>query len=164
MKSKIAVFIAAFVIWCLLGWMPNWQHALSGVVVAAIAAFIMGDMFAIRFDILSYPKKFAALLNYVVVFIWEMLRANVDVAYRVVHPRLPVSPGIVKVKISLKSEAAIAFLANSVTLASKTLTVDADAVKGYLYIHCMDIEGKGGGASVEKTVERFERILKRFFE
>lgn len=164
MKSKIAVFIAAFVIWCLLGWVPDWQHVLSGVVVAAIVAFIMGDMFAVRFDIPSYPKKIAALLNYAVVFIWEMLKANVDVAYRVAHPRLPVSSGIVKVKTSLKSEVAIALLANSVTLASRTLTVDADAVTGYLYIHCMDIEDKGGNASIKKTVERFERILKRFFE
>ncbi|MDP3790122.1 MAG: Na+/H+ antiporter subunit E [Candidatus Omnitrophota bacterium] len=164
MKSRIAVFIAAFVIWCLLGWVPDWQHALVGAVVAVIVAFIAGDMFAVRFDVLSYPKKFAAVLNYTVVFIWEMLKANIDVAYKVVRPGLPVSSGVVKVKTSLKSEAAIALLANSVTLASNTLTVDADAGTGYLYIHCMDIKEKGGNASVLKTVERFEKILKRFFE
>jgi multicomponent Na+:H+ antiporter subunit E len=81
-----------------------------------------------------------------------------------VHPGLPVSSGIVKVKTSLKSEIAIALLANSVTLASKTLTVDADAATGYLYIHCMNMEEKDVNVSVGKTVERFERILKRFFE
>jgi len=164
MKSKIAVFIAAFLLWTLIDWPPDWQHLLAGIIVAVITAYVTGDMFAIRFDILNYPKKFAALLNYAVVFIWEMLKANVDVAYRVVHPGLPVSSGIVKVKTSLKSEVAIALLANSVTLASKTLTVDADAVTGYLYIHCMNIEEKDANVSVGKTVERFERILKRFFE
>ena len=164
MKSRIAVFIAAFLLWALIDWPPDWQHLVAGIIVAVITAYVTGDLFAVRFDILNYPKKIAAFLNYAVVFIWEMLKANIDVAYRVVHPGLPVSSGIVRIKISLKSESGIALLANSVTLASKTLTVDADAVKGYLYVHCMDMEGKDGIASVVKTVERFERILNRIFE
>lgn len=164
MKSKIAVFIAAFIIWVLLDWVPDGQHLLAGIVVAAIAAYVTGDMFAVRFDILTYPGKLAALLNYAVVFIWEIIKANVDVAYRVAHPGLPISPGIVRIKTSLKSETAIALLANSVTLASKTLTVDADAGKGYLYIHCMNMGEIDGNASVRRIVERFEAILKRIFE
>jgi multicomponent Na+:H+ antiporter subunit E len=163
-KSRIAVFAAAFSIWLLLDWAPDWQHILAGAAVALFTTYIAGDMFSVRLDIVTYPRKLAGILNYAAVFIWEMLKANLDVAYRVAHPDLAMSPGIMKIKISLKSEMAIALLANSVTLASRTLTVDADPEKGFLYVHCMDIKGKNTDLSAVKVTERFENILKRIFE
>ncbi|MDD5680777.1 MAG: Na+/H+ antiporter subunit E [Candidatus Omnitrophica bacterium] len=164
MKSRIAVFIAAFLIWSLLDWIPDWQHVIAGVLVAAIAAYVTGDMFSVRLNVLSYPRKFAGIMNYIAVFTWEMLKANIDVAYRVARSDISMPSGIVKIKISLKSETAIALLANSITLASRTLTVDADPEKGFLYVHCMNIKDKSADLSLIKVTERFENILKRIFE
>ncbi len=164
MKSKIAVFIAAFMMWCLLGWVPDWQHVVTGVVIAAITAFITGDMFSVHLNVLKYPGKFMWLICYVGVFFWEMVKANIDVALKLASPGLNIKPGIIKISFSLKSETAAALLANSVTLASRTVTVDADIKNGILYVHCMALGAAGESACVEKNVRRFENILKRIFE
>ena len=95
------------------------------------------------------------------VFIWECFKANIDVAYRVLHPKLPIRPGTVKVKVSLKSDIGLTFLANSVTLTPGTTTVDIDKPNGYLYVHCLSVKD---GAVRLPVVSRFENILKRIFE
>jgi len=45
-----------------------------------------------------------------------MAKANIHVAYIVIHPLLPIKPGIVKVKTKLKRDSALTMLANSITL------------------------------------------------
>jgi len=88
----------------------------------------------------------------------------VDVAYRVINPRLPINPGIVKVKTNLKTETGLTFLANSITLTPGTLTVDIDRDAGVLYVHWIDVKAKDVEAATKIVVERFEKILRKIFE
>ena len=44
-KSKIVLFILALIVWILLCWPFDWQHFIVGVFVAALVAFLTGDMF-----------------------------------------------------------------------------------------------------------------------
>ncbi len=97
-------------------------------------------------------------------FLWECLKANIDVAYRVGHPDIPIHPGIVKVKTGLKSETGLTFLANSITLTPGTLSVDVDKEGGYLYVHWIEVRDKDIEKATGIIAERFERILRRIFE
>jgi len=97
-------------------------------------------------------------------FVWECFKANVDVAYRVSHPKMPINPGIVKVKTSLKTDTALTFLANSITLTPGTLSVDIDRDKGVLYVHWIDVKAKDVEPATRIVVERFEKILKKIFD
>jgi len=165
MKRKIVLFGIGFIVWCMLNWVPDWQHLLVGVFVAAFAAFMAGDLFIQRPYLLKNPKRYVYFVfHYLPVLLKEIVLANIDVAYRVIHPRLPITPGIVKVKTSLKSDVALTFLANSITLTPGTLSVDIDKAKGFLYVHWIDIQGKNIDKATEVIVERFEIILKKVFE
>ena len=104
------------------------------------------------------------LFQYVPVFLWEMLKANIDVAYRVVHPRLPINPGIVKVRTSLQSDIAITLLANSITLTPGTMSVDVDKDSALLYVHWIDVRSPDMESATLIIVDRFERILRKIFE
>jgi multicomponent Na+:H+ antiporter subunit E len=90
--------------------------------------------------------------------------ANIDVAYRVLHPALPIKPGIVKVKTSLKTDTALTFLANSITLTPGTMSVDIDTDNGFLYVHWINVKDKDVEAATKIIVERFENILAKIFE
>ena len=85
-------------------------------------------------------------------------------AYRVIHPKLPINPGIVKVKTTLKTDTALTFLANSITLTPGTLSVDIDKDNGILYIHWIDVKAKDVEGATKIIVERFEKILKKIFD
>ncbi|MFH1360625.1 MAG: Na+/H+ antiporter subunit E [Candidatus Omnitrophota bacterium] len=165
MKKKITLFIIAFFTWCLLSWVPDWQHLSVGVFVALFVSLITGDLFIQRPDLLKHPKRyFYFFFVYMPVFTWEVLKANIDVAYRVLHPQLPIHPGIVKVKTSLQSDTALTFLANSITLTPGTMSVDIDRDNGILYIHWIDVKAKDTETATKIIVERFEKILKMIFD
>ncbi|MBU0878513.1 MAG: Na+/H+ antiporter subunit E [Candidatus Omnitrophica bacterium] len=165
MGSKIILFLAAFLVWSVLSWVPDFQHLIVGVFVAALVAFLTGDLFVSRPYILKRPRRYWYFIaHYLPVFLWEMIKANIDVAYRVLHPDLPINPGIVKVKTSLKSDTALTFLANSITLTPGTMSVDIDKDKGVLYIHWINVRTKDTQGATKIIVQRFEKILKKIFD
>ena len=165
MKSKIVLFFVAFIVWCLLNWMPDYQHLTVGIFVAAFVAFITGDLFITRPHNLKHPLRYwYFFIYYLPTFLWECFKANLDVAYRVLHPTLPINPGIVKVKTSLKTDIALTFLANSITLTPGTMSVDIDKDNGFLYIHWIDVKCSDIDGASKIIVEKFERILRKIFE
>lgn len=164
MKSRVVLFIFAFLTWMGLTWPPDFQHAAIGIIVAIFIAYLTGDMFVNRPHIFSHPTRYFWFLYYVPVFIWECFKANIDVAYRVMHPFVPIKPGIVKVKTKLKADTALTFLANSITLTPGTLSVDIDKEKGLIYVHWIYVENQDIEKATEMIVKKFERILTRVFE
>jgi len=163
-KSKIILFILAFLIWSFLTWPLDYQHLLIGILVCSFVSFMVGDMFVRRPHRFKQATRYFWFLYYIPVFLWECLKANIDVAYRVIHPDLPINPGIVKVKTALKSDTGLTFLANSITLTPGTMSVDIDEENGFLYIHWIDVKDKDIQKATEIIVKTFEDILKRIFE
>lgn len=165
MKSKIVLFLVGFVVWLLLNWVPDWQHVITGIFVAGFVAFLTGDLFISKTHYLQHPQRYwYFMFYYIPVFVWECIKANFDVAYRVLHPRLPINPGIVKVKTNLKSDMALTFLANSITLTPGTLTVDIDRENGFLYIHWINVKATDVEGATKAIVSRFEKILEKIFD
>jgi len=163
-KSRIILFVLGFFVWLGLTWPADTQNTIIGIIVAAFVAFMIGDMFITRPHIIKHHTRYLWFLYYVPVFFWECIKANIDVAYRVGHPDLPINPGIVKVKTKLKSDTALTFLANSITLTPGTMSVDIDPEKGFLYIHWIDVKEKDVHKASEIIVKTFERILAHIFE
>ena len=98
--------------------------AKAGLAVALLAAATArGDAPAPLRTWLA-PGRYAWALVFVAVFLWQVLLANLDVAYRILHPRMPIRPGIVKIRTTLRTPAARTLLANAITLTPGTLTVD----------------------------------------
>ncbi|MBU8921344.1 MAG: Na+/H+ antiporter subunit E [Bacteroidales bacterium] len=155
-------FLILLGIWMLLTWSVAWQEVLVGVVVALIAELLLGDIFPIGAIKLFNPIRLYWMIVYAVVFLGYVIRANFDVAYRVLNLYMPIRPGIVKVKMRLKSDMARTFLANSITLTPGTLTVDC--VGENLYVHWINITSDDPEKETEIIVSRFENLLERIFE
>jgi multicomponent Na+:H+ antiporter subunit E len=66
------------------------------------------------------------LLIYAPWLVKEIVLANIDVARRILHPRMPISPSLVKVKCSQRLELARVIYANSITLTPGTVSVDME--------------------------------------
>lgn len=164
MRSKTVLFILAYVIWALLNWMPDWQHLLIGVFVSIFVVYLTGDLFPARFNSIFDVKRYFWAAYYIPVLIYECVKANLDVAYRVIHPDLPIKPGIVKIKTLLKSDIALTFLANSITLTPGTMSVDIDRDNGILYIHWINVRDEDIEGATKLIVGKFETILKGIFE
>ena len=164
MKAKVIFFIPALGIWLLLNLPLSLQNLIVGIFVAVFAALFVGDFFTQRPHLFLHPGRYFWFLVYIPVFAWECLKANIDVAFRVIRPSRPINPGIVKIKTTLKSDIALTFLANSITLTPGTLTVDVDKEGGSLYVHWINVKSEQLEDATKFVAQRFEKILKRIFE
>jgi len=61
---------------------------------------------------------------YLPYIIWEIVKANIDVAKVIVSPSLPISPRVFRAKTSQKTSIAQVIYANSITLTPGTITLD----------------------------------------
>ena len=159
---RIVLFIIAFILWLLLTWTLNWQHILAGVMVAFLVAVLFGNISIKEPGKFFQIKRHFWFLVYIPIFLWECIKANFDVAYRVLHPRMPIKPGIVKIKTGLKSELARTMLANSITMTPGTLAVDIDGQ--YLYIHWIYVRATEVEEASRIIVSKFEPLLARIFD
>lgn len=141
MRSIIATVIFCFIIWLLLtasGSLWSIDVIIAGIILSIIAGVIAHKIF-IKDYTLAHPKRWIVLLAYLFYFFFEMAKANIDVAYRVITGKI--NPGIIKIAPGLKSDLAVTFLANSITLTPGTLSVDIDKDKN-LYVHWINVDEK----------------------
>jgi multicomponent Na+:H+ antiporter subunit E len=162
MKRRFAEFIITFLMWVLLTWSLKLQDIMAGVVVAIIVTIITRKLFPEDVVKLLNPRRFLFAVIYFPYLFYYIILANMDVAYRVLNPYLPINPGIVKVKTSLASDFAKTILANSITLTPGTLTVEVDGDD--FYVHWINISSDNPEVQREIILGRFERMLRRIFE
>lgn len=133
------MYIVFLLLWILLNGQFTWEIFFFGIVIAGIMyAFICKFMdYSIETDILI-ARKLPYILFYVVVLIWEIIKANVSAIRLAISFRNEIDPVIVKFKTDLKTDMAKAVLANSITLTPGTITV---ALEGDEFIvHALDVD------------------------
>ena len=168
--KPIVVFVLLLGAWMLLVWPVDpatgglrSQDAVAGVIVALTVALIMRDVAPRRFRVWLHPVRYVWLFLYTLVLAYTVIKASIDIAYRVLHPAMPLKPGIVKVKTRLRSPAGIAALCNAIALAPGTLVIHADE-SGLLYVHWMHVKSTHVDEATGHIVRRFEWFLKRVFD
>lgn len=158
----LVLFVTLFVLWCLLTYSVSSQDLIAGFVVSAFVAVVIGRIYQNDPKHIIDPRRWLWFLIYIPYFFWCCIKANLDVAYRVLHPDLPIRPGIVKIHTTLRTDIAKTFLANSITLTPGTLSVD---VRGQeLYVHWINVTSDEPDKQKAAIVRRFERILREVFE
>jgi multicomponent Na+:H+ antiporter subunit E len=155
-------FVLLTAIWIAFVWSIQIPDVIAGIVVALIIVLIFSDIFPAEITRLLNPVRLLWGIAFLPVFLWYVIKSNLDVTYRVFHPEIPIRPGIVKVKTSLQSEVARTFLANSITLTPGTLTVDM--IDDHLYVHWINIISDDPDTETRMIVSKFEKFLKKIFE
>ncbi|EGD52042.1 cation antiporter [Thermoanaerobacter ethanolicus JW 200] len=157
MSNLLFIWVAMFLVWTALNAPLSAQKTIFGIILSFLIAVIANvyDKEQKKFKL----KTFFCLIKYFVVFLKELVKANLNMARIVLTPSLPISPKIFKVTTSLKSPIARTLLANSITLTPGTISVELDG--DTLYIHV--VEGDKV-ENVEDLKGPFEKILREAFE
>ncbi len=165
---RVIYFVLAFVVWMLLTWpfvdgKIDLQVVVAGLIASIIVAVLFHEILPKEHHVFISPLRIFWFLVYVPVFFYYVFKANLDVVYRALHPKMPIKPGIVKIKTTLKTESGITALANSITLTPGTLTVDLTD-DGFLYIHWINVKSDDIEQATKYIAQRFEWFLKKIFE
>lgn len=139
----VATFLVLFVTYLVLADIVQAFHVqeiLLGALVSLVLTFILAKYVNYTIDYKFPYRLLLFIVWYLPVFVWQLILANLDVAKRVLNPKLPLNPGFVKVKTNLEGDFAKLTLANSITLTPGTLSVDVNGDD--IYIHTVDVKEK----------------------
>ncbi len=130
-------FIILYVFWILLSQKFDAIHLTLGVVCCWIVLQLNNFLQANKGKNNERSRfKIFEFLKYIPWLIIRIILANIHVAYIVLHPKLPIKPGIVKFKTKLRNKFALVTLANSITLTPGTITIDI--APGEVIVHALD--------------------------
>ncbi|MBZ9729834.1 Na+/H+ antiporter subunit E [Salegentibacter sp. JZCK2] len=133
MKTRFVSNLLLTFVWVALTGDFSVQNYIFGFVLNFFILWIItrGDSESRYFTII--PK----IIAFVFFFLWELFKANLQVAYEVVTPNFTMKPGIIKVPLTIQSDLGITFLANMISLTPGTLSLDVSNDKKVLYVHSM---------------------------
>jgi len=156
-----AVFVLSLLLWLGLTASLAQAELVAGVLVAAVAAALAADRAPVLGGIRLSPGAPLYFASYLGVFLVALVRANLDMARRVLSPRLPIDPGMVRVRTELRSDLGRLVLANSITLTPGTLTVDVEGEE--LLVHWVACPpGADREAATRAIAAQFERHIRGF--
>lgn len=108
-----------------------------------------------------YFTKAPLIVSFLLFFLKELVKANLNMAKTVISPRPDLKPGVVAVPIDLPSNAAITLLVNLITLTPGTLGLDVSSDQKVIYIHALDARDPEVFRAAIKN--GFERRVKELF-
>lgn len=110
----------------------------------------------------SYFKKVRQVTYFIIYFAWQLILANLRVAYEVLTPDLRMSPAIIAIPLDVKSGLEITLLANLITLTPGTLSLEVSEDNRFLYVHTMYFDERE--AFVRSIKEGFEKRVQELFQ
>lgn len=146
-----------FVLWLLL----NNTLAPGHVALAAVLALVIPRLIAPFWRERPHVYRPSVLLRLMPVVLWDIVVANVTVAWLIATWRRP-RPRFMQLPLTIKDEFAITVLASIITLTPGTVSADVSRDRRYLLIHGLDIGDEA--ATLEQIKVRYERPLQEIFE
>jgi multicomponent Na+:H+ antiporter subunit E len=150
MKNRFLANLLLTFIWVALTGSFAFANVVFGFFLSYFLLFIItrGSSRARYFRLV--PK----VISFFFFFIYELVKANIQVAWEVGTPSFHMTPGIVAVPLDVTSDGEITMLANLITLTPGTLSLDVSEDKKVLYVYSMYITNK----------EKFIKGIKTGFE
>lgn len=108
-------------------------------------------------------RRLARAVGFAFFFAWELLLANLRVAWAVLRPQAHLRPAIIALPLDVRTDLAIQLLASTITLTPGTLSIDVSSDRRTLFVHVVDVGG-GVEATVRGLKDSFERRIKEMLE
>lgn len=146
------------VVWILL------QNSISAgmVVFGLILGIIIPRAAAVWWPDRPLNFRLLPMIPYMILVIWDILVANVQVAWIVLtRPNSKLRPAWVVIPLELRQPEAISILAGTITLTPGTVSADLSSEGHSLLVHTLDTDDPE--AVRDQIKDRYERRLKRIF-
>jgi len=149
------VFGASFLFYNVLGGFAGAFDYATGAASALVTAALLSRISLKEAPGWQSPRRLVRFLVYVPYLLWEIAVANVEMAYVVLHPRLPIDPGMVEFEAAVWGDVPVTTLANSITLTPGTLTVDVK--RREFHVHALTESTREG--LLDGALERAVRFV-----
>jgi multicomponent Na+:H+ antiporter subunit E len=140
--------------WAALTGVLTWSNILVGFILAYPVLFIAQR----SVDASRYFWRLERVVRFAVLYLWELILANLRVAYDVMTPTRRMRPGVLAIPLDANTDVEITLLANLITLTPGSVSLDVSSDRRFLYLHAMYIDDvEEYRKSVKDTLEK--RVL-----
>lgn len=137
LRRTLSLLILLFLIWLLLS--GNYKGLLLGLGALSCLVVVAVCRRMKIVDPEGHPIHLViGMMRYMPWFLWAVTKANIDVARRILDPRLPIAPRVIRVEASQKTHLGQVIYANSITLTPGTVAVETD--EGIVDVHALTRE------------------------
>lgn len=141
-------------IWVALTGSMYYSNFLFGYLLGFFTLWVMNQNETDQRYFYRVPK----IIGFVFYFLYEMIVANLQVAYDVITPKYFFKPGIVRFPLNASSDLEINILSMFISLTPGTILLDVSEDKKSIFIHVMYLESK------EKFVARMRNSERKILE
>lgn len=149
MKHFLMNLLLSF-IWVALTGSLYYSNFLFGYLMGFFILWIMNRQEADR----RYFNRVPKTIGFIFYFLYEMIAANVQVAYDVITPKYFFKPGIIRYPLEATTDIEINLLSTMISMTPGTLILDISEDKKSLFIHVMYLKDR----------DRFIQQIKKGFE
>lgn len=164
--GKVAgVFSLVFVVYLIFSGSTSLYDITTGVLVALVTSLITANLVVENPVKLAQPQRLVWLITYALrYFFVDEVKAHLDVMKRILHPKMPINPGIVKIPYETVSDYAMLTVANSITNTPGTVVVEVDPSEKAFYVHWINATATEPSEARRQVSEVFERFARRIFD
>lgn len=141
-------------IWVALTGSMYYSNFLFGYLLGFFTLWVMNKNEEDKRYFYRVPK----IIGFTFYFLYEMIVANLQVAYDVITPKYFFKPGIVRFPLNASSDLEINILSMFISLTPGTIILDVSDDKKSIFIHVMYLESK------EKFVARMRNSERKILE
>lgn len=154
MVKKFLMNLLLSFIWVALTGSMNYSDFLFGFLLGFFILWILNQDDSDE----RYFNRVPKTIGFFFYFLYEMLVANIQVAYDLITPRYFFKPGIVRFPLKATSDLEINLLSIFIALTPGTLVLDVSDDKKSIYIHVMYLKSR------EKFVSRIQHAETKLLE
>ncbi|MDY6935852.1 MAG: Na+/H+ antiporter subunit E [Spirochaetota bacterium] len=151
-------FIILLIFWILVSGLFDYWHFTLGIISCALVAYMSSSVLFKNNKVRG--KSFTEvlrLLTYLPWLLYQIILANLQIAYLALHPRMRelIDPHIIKFRTKLKKDLSLVLFANSITLTPGTITVLIEDDQYYVHAINKSIAADLPGKMEEKVAQVF---------
>ncbi|WP_144901955.1 monovalent cation/H+ antiporter subunit E [Halobellus captivus] len=141
LSKGILTFGATYVFYlAVAGSLSPFDLATGGVTALLAAVAFSNVSFVTSPSLRRTGRRLVRLALFVPYLVWEITKANISIAYIILHPDLPIDPEMRRFRGAVWGSLPVTTLGNSITLTPGTLTVDVG--RDGLVIHTLTADAR----------------------
>lgn len=163
--KAIPVILLTYVVYILFSGSVSTYDLVLGLAISVIAGYMTAELLVRDVSKVLDIKRFAWLVVYGIYYLTVAeFKAHYDVIKRILHPKVPINPGIVRTPYNVSNDYSVTALACSITNTPGTVVVHLNEVGKNYYVHWIDVKAPDPKTTYENIARDFERFIRRIFE
>lgn len=134
--------------------------AMSAMIAAFTSNLLIKSPVTQVLDVRRWLRGIAYLFYY---YFYAEVKSHIDVICRILHPAMPINPGIVSVPYQAETDFGLTCVSCSITNTPGTVTIEVDKDRKRFFVHWIDVKSPDESVCYREVAEGFDKRLKEIF-